>query len=120
MNNWLRVIDDELVSLHLGVASGDDTYEEAKRKFKLIIDCCIAIHNEVGSGAKSKLDSSNTAAVDQYYHWLPIDSNTPRGCKLQLINKEAGVAMYGRLTSTNTFFTHWQTLPTFKSSKEQE
>lgn len=64
-----------------------------------------------------KTDSSASAVVDQDYYWLPIDSNTPRACKLQLINKQAGVAMYGVLGYNNEdekFWTHWCPLPKFK------
>lgn len=65
-------------------------------------------------------DSSSSAVVDQSYYWLPIDSNTPRACKLQLINKQAGVAMYGILDYTSVedmFWTHWCPLPKFKQGE---
>lgn len=62
----------------------------------------------------TQLSTDRTTAVDRSYKWLPIDSNTPRGVKLQLINKTAGVAQYGRLGTAETFFTHWAPLPTFE------
>lgn len=68
---------------------------------------------------QNNLDSSQAAAVDHNYHWLPINQQTPRGCKLQLINKEAGVAMYGVLSYTDNFYTHWAALPKFKESKDE-
>lgn len=47
MDNWLRVIDDELVSLNVGVASGNDSLEDARKKLKQIIDTNISIFKEV-------------------------------------------------------------------------
>ncbi len=63
---------------------------------------------------QAQLSTDRSAAVDRDYKWLPIDANTPRGVKLQLINKTAGVAQYGRLGTREDFFTHWAPLPTFK------
>lgn len=34
---WLRVVDEEMVMCHLGIADANDTYEEAKRKLGLLI-----------------------------------------------------------------------------------
>ena len=59
-------------------------------------------------------NSDQTVAIDRDYHWRIIDKDTPRGVKLQLINKAAGVAQYGRLGTSNDFFTHWAPLPTFQ------
>lgn len=59
-------------------------------------------------------NKDSTVIVDRTYHWRPIDENTPRGRKLQLINVKAGAAVYGVLQTDNTFFTHWAPLPTFK------
>jgi hypothetical protein len=56
------------------------------------------------------INSSNTVAVSTDTYWLPIDDDTPRNVKLQLLTK-AGVAMYGNLTGDITFFTHWCPLP---------
>lgn len=61
-----------------------------------------------------KLTADGAAAVCTDYHWLPIDANTPRGVKLQLINKRYGVATYGQIFSDNCFWTHFCPLPTFK------
>jgi hypothetical protein len=64
------------------------------------------------------INSSKTAAVDRNYHWIAIDKDTPRGVKLQLISRPAGVATYGTYTSApNAHWTHWCALPTF--SKDQ-
>ena len=57
------------------------------------------------------LNTAKTVAVSTQQLWIPIDKNTPRGVKLQLINKEYGVAAYGRLTSHNDYYTHWAPLP---------
>lgn len=57
-------------------------------------------------------DSTRTAVVDRRYHWRPIDASTPRGTKMQLINRDAGVACYGQLGTGVHFWTHWAPLPT--------
>lgn len=54
------------------------------------------------------------ATVDSQYHWRPIDEDTPIGTKVQLINRRYGVATYGQVYSSDTFWTHWAPLPTFK------
>lgn len=59
-------------------------------------------------------DSTKVALIDKVYHWLPIDRTTPRGAKMQLINRKHGVAVHGTIGSNETFFTHWAPLPTFK------
>jgi len=59
-----------------------------------------------------KLTADGAAAVDDQYFWRPVDFNTPRGCKLQLIDRRAGVAVYGNyLPGSN--WTHWAPLPKF-------
>lgn len=59
------------------------------------------------------IDSTGAAAVDPKYYWLPIDT-CPKGVKVQLIARKTGVAQYGKLDKDNTYYTHWQRLPTFK------
>jgi hypothetical protein len=61
-----------------------------------------------------KQTNDKAAVVDTGVHWLPIDKDTPRGTKLQLINRRYGVAQYGMLTTGDTWYTHWAPLPTFK------
>ena len=61
-------------------------------------------------------DSTKAAIVDRSYHWRAIDDSAPRGAKLQLINRGAGIATYGRLGTDAGFWTHWAPLPTFKDS----
>lgn len=60
-----------------------------------------------------KINSTGTAAVSPTVNWQPIDANTPRGVKLQLIAKSSGIAMYGTYSPSNSFYTHWAPLPTF-------
>lgn len=57
-------------------------------------------------------NTAGTAVIDHAYHWKPIDSNTPRGAKLQLVNRKDGVAYYGLYNGGNQA-THWAPLPTF-------
>lgn len=59
------------------------------------------------------LNTEKTVAIDREYHWIPIDNDTPRGVKLQLINKRDNVAVYGVVHSTGTHWTHWAPVPTF-------
>jgi len=64
------------------------------------------------------LNGNKTVAIDPEYHWREIDKDTPRGVKIQLINKADGVAMYGALISSDRYFTHWAPLPTFRKHNE--
>lgn len=61
----------------------------------------------------TKLNSDQTVAVDPATKWIKIGPDTPRGVKLQLINKKYGVALYARYSAADTFFTHYHPLPTF-------
>ena len=56
------------------------------------------------------MNSTKTVAVSNDVYWLPIDADTPRSAKLQLLSI-GGVAQYGVLGSDPTFFTHWCPLP---------
>ncbi|WP_434715928.1 hypothetical protein [Paraburkholderia sp. A3RO-2L] len=69
-----------------------------------------------GRCPKANHDNTRVALTDKAYHWLEIDASTPRGAKVQLINRAAGVAIYGSIGSHEKFFTHWAPLPTFKSA----
>jgi len=62
---------------------------------------------------KQQLNSERTVAIDKGYHWREIDAHTPRGVKLQLINRAAGVAVYGSIGTDPGFWTHWAPVPTF-------
>ncbi len=64
------------------------------------------------------IDSSKTAVVDSSLRYRPIDSNTPRGMKMILIRKDAGVAQIGTLWHNDTFFTHWFPLPRFDNGSQ--
>lgn len=60
-----------------------------------------------------KSAADHTVLVDTTTVWIPIDENTPRGVKLQLISRASGVAQYGQLSRGDNFFTHWFPLPVF-------
>lgn len=64
-----------------------------------------------------KTTSDGAATVDMTYFWRPIDNNTPRGTKLQLINRRDGVAHYGQFFGKDPHWTHWAPLPTFEKVK---
>lgn len=71
--------------------------------------------NHRESAQATGTDSSGAAQVDYSYAWRPIDDNTPRGTKLQLISRRDGVATYGHLGTDAGFWTHWAPLPTFRT-----
>lgn len=56
------------------------------------------------------INSASTVAVAVDYFWQPIDTNTPRGVKLQLLGK-GGVAVYGTWNGKDPFYTHWAPVP---------
>lgn len=56
------------------------------------------------------INSTNTVAVATDTFWIPIDADTPRSVKLQLLSI-GGVAQYGALQSDTTFYTHWCPVP---------
>lgn len=60
----------------------------------------------------TKLTSDGAAAVNTKFFWIPVGPDTPRGVKLQLINRKDGVAHYGHYT-VGAPYTHWQALPVF-------
>jgi len=60
-----------------------------------------------------KINASNTAAVANNVHWIPIDQHTPLGVKLQLISRQSGIAVHGTCKVGELFYTHWAPLPTF-------
>lgn len=65
-------------------------------------------------------NKDRTTVIDPSYHWQPI-STAPLGKKVQLINKDAGVAVYGQANaSKEQFFTHWAPLPTFGKVKPEQ
>ena len=55
------------------------------------------------------INSTHTAAVATDYYWIPIDANTPRGVKLQLLG-QGGVAQYSNYHG-DPFWSHWAPLP---------
>ncbi len=67
----------------------------------------------MGAHMTHKIDSTGTAAVATDYYWIPIDANTPRGVKLQLLGK-GGVAAYGNYQGA-PFWSHWAPLPKRKA-----
>ena len=69
--------------------------------------------NDVTDGETSPTHTINTAgtvAVATDVYWIPIDKDTPRSVKLQLLSI-GGVAQYGVLQADTSFYTHWCPLP---------
>ena len=56
------------------------------------------------------INTNHAVAVATDVYWLPIDKDTPRSVKLQLLSI-GGVAQYGVLQSDTTFYTHWCPVP---------
>jgi hypothetical protein len=57
-----------------------------------------------------KMNSTSTVAVATDVYWMPIDAETPRSAKLQLLSIGV-VAQYGTLNGDTSFYTHWCPLP---------
>jgi hypothetical protein len=56
------------------------------------------------------INTNHAVAVATDTYWLPIDKDTPRSVKLQLLSI-GGVAQYGTLGSDVSFYTHWCPVP---------
>lgn len=63
-----------------------------------------------------KSTSDRAATVDTAYNWIPVGPDTPRGTKVQLINDQRRVAVYGHY-QVGSEWTHWAPLPTFNTSE---
>ncbi len=58
-----------------------------------------------------QLNTEKNVSVAQGFFWLPIDADTPRGVKVQLLTI-GGVAIYGQYTEAHKgAYTHWAPLP---------
>lgn len=66
-----------------------------------------------GTCHNASRDKTRAALIDKGYHWQEITPQTSKGAKMQLINRKAGVAVYGTIGSNEKYFTHWAPLPTF-------
>ena len=55
------------------------------------------------------INAAKTVAVSTDTYWIPVDENTPRSVKLQLLGK-GNVAAYGTYHG-DKFWTHWCPLP---------
>jgi len=69
--------------------------------------------NDVTAGETASthtISTSHAVAVSTDTYWIPIDKDTPRSVKLQLLSI-GGVAQYSVLQADTSFFTHWCPLP---------
>lgn len=55
------------------------------------------------------LNREKTVVVANHVYWQPVDADTPRGAKLQLLGG-GGVAVYSEYNGAK-FWTHWAPLP---------
>lgn len=65
-----------------------------------------------------KLNSDQTVAIDPALKWKKVGPDTPRGKKLLLISKAAGVTQQGLWSPSDKFFTHYHELPTFDKNED--
>jgi hypothetical protein len=56
------------------------------------------------------INKDQTVAVAIDYYWLPINMDTPRGVKIQLLGI-GGVAAYGIYDGKNKFWRAWAPMP---------
>jgi hypothetical protein len=56
------------------------------------------------------VNASGQAAVADGYYWLPIDENTPRGVKLQLLTVH-GVGVIGQWDGRDKQWVGWAPMP---------
>ena len=56
------------------------------------------------------INTRDSVVVATDYYWMPINKDTPRGVKLQLLGI-GGVAVYGEWDGKSRFWTHWAALP---------
>ena len=56
------------------------------------------------------INTNHAVAVATDTFWMPIDKDTPRSVKLQLLSI-GGVAQYGNLQADTSFYTHWCPVP---------
>jgi len=65
-----------------------------------------------------KINSDGAAVVNYDLHWIPIDDKTQRGVKMMLISDQYGIGQISFYSPTDTYFTHWHPLPTFKKENK--
>lgn len=58
--------------------------------------------------------SDRKAVVDTAAKWKPIDEATPRGRLCLVINRQAGSAKVGQVSTQEDYWTHWYPLPVFE------
>lgn len=70
---WIQVLDEALVSAHLGIADETDIYEEAKEKLQALIDWHIFIALDPAmNGGYSLQPYSNSFSIVEAIGW-PIE-----------------------------------------------
>ena len=67
-----------------------------------------------------KLSSDRAAMVEPSQHWIRIEEETAPnpGSKVLLINEHYGVAIVSTWRPSDTYWTHWYPLPTFKKDTQ--
>lgn len=75
---WLRVIDDELICSHLGVANEDDNYATAKRKLETLIAWHVAVATDPQVNGGYELVPSKISTEMALAFWGEYDSSESR------------------------------------------
>ena len=90
-------------------------YTEQTLAYDTLVKVLELLEDSLGETTSTqRLSTDKAAFIDTDYKWQKITADSPRGVKLQLINKRFGVASYGRLYGEESYYTHWAPLPTFK------
>lgn len=96
---------------------GEITRQVAYLQDKVVHDSLVKLGwTPPGHAPAPKRSSCRAAMVDPGNHWRPITPQTPRGVKMWLIRKAAGVATTGTIGTHETFFDHWAPIATFSKS----
>ena len=76
--------------------------------------------NDTNTSHPIRVSQGKRAAVNTELFWIAIaDNPPPMGVKLQLINRNCGVATYGTWSAKDKFWTHWQGLPKFEEKAHE-
>lgn len=83
--DWIRVLDEELVTTHLGTVDVNDTYHAAKRKLQRLIDWHVSVALDPAVNGGWKLFPENpTSHMLEQLAGVRGKQSSPRFYELQL------------------------------------
>ena len=112
LNGWIKEQRIQKPQ-HVPTKPPPESIPVEKRLLEKLPECFQEWHKTV-EGLEYRPSTDGAAVVAPRFPWKPINQQTPRNCKLQLINRAAGVACYGVLGLNPGHWTHWAPLPTFE------